>query len=79
MPLAELHRSVHDDPPKGEIVVLLDRSGAPAGTEGLDHALAEALQTMRTREAADTVSARLGLPRRLVYQAALRLSGKGPD
>jgi 16S rRNA (cytidine1402-2'-O)-methyltransferase len=62
---------------KGEIVVLVDRGGKQvASAEDLDAALRSALGTMRVKEAAEAVSKALGLPRREVYQAALRLAGE---
>lgn len=60
--------------PKGEIVML---AGPPvervATADDLDAALLDALRTMPTKDAAATVSEALGLPRRDVYQRALKL------
>lgn len=60
--------------PKGEIVISV---GPPLkreiGEADLDAALAVALQTMRVKDAAQAVSAALGLPRRDVYNRALAL------
>lgn len=61
-----------ETPPKGEIVLLLDRPEEMRASEAdLDAALASALETMSVKDAADAVSKALGLPRRDVYQAAL--------
>jgi 16S rRNA (cytidine1402-2'-O)-methyltransferase len=62
------------DPPRGEIVLLIDRGDTRASEADLDAALRSALATMRVRDAADAVSRMLGLPRAEVYRAALRLS-----
>jgi 16S rRNA (cytidine1402-2'-O)-methyltransferase len=64
--------------PKGEVVVLV----APpdpgqervADERALDQAIAEALATLSIKEAARTVSERLGLPRRTVYARALEIA-----
>ena len=59
---------------KGEIVVVIDRAGLPNVDEAdLDSALRDALQELSVRDAADKVSAELGLKRRQVYQRALEL------
>lgn len=61
--------------PKGEIVILI---GPPLKTEAaeadVDAALTEALKTHRVKDAAKEVAAKLGLPRRDVYQRALALN-----
>lgn len=74
-PLADLAAAFRDRAVKGEIVIVVDRA-APVRAEAcdLEAALAEALGTMSVKEAAATVAGRLGLPRRDVYQAALRLA-----
>lgn len=59
---------------KGEIVVLVGRSGAKAvSADDVIAALKDAMQTMRVKDAATVVSGALGLPRRQVYQIALGL------
>ncbi|MEM7508879.1 MAG: 16S rRNA (cytidine(1402)-2'-O)-methyltransferase [Pseudomonadota bacterium] len=68
-----------EDPPRGEIVVLIgppDPEAAQVEEADLDHALAEALQTLSIKDAAREISTRLNLPRRDVYARALALSGK---
>jgi 16S rRNA (cytidine1402-2'-O)-methyltransferase len=75
--LSELAAQLGGEELKGEIVVLVDRPEEKAASaEDLDAALRAALGSMRVKEAAETVSKALGLPRREVYQAALRLAGK---
>jgi len=60
---------------KGEIVVVVDRGDSSNVREmDLDRALHAALQDGSVRDAADLVAARLGLPRRKVYQRALHLA-----
>jgi len=76
--LAELASGCADHPPKGEIVVLIGRGrSADVSEMDLDTALKEALSGAGVRTAADDVAARLGLPRRQVYQRALALSKDG--
>jgi 16S rRNA (cytidine1402-2'-O)-methyltransferase len=75
--LGELSARLVGGAPRGEVVVLVDRAApAAAAPAELEAALAEALAAMSVREAAETVSKALGMPRREVYQAALRLAGK---
>jgi 16S rRNA (cytidine1402-2'-O)-methyltransferase len=72
--LAELAASVADTPPRGEIVLVLDRAhGVSVRPEDLDAALIEALERLRVKDAAAEVAARLGLAKRDVYQRALAL------
>lgn len=74
--LAELAERLLAQPVKGEIVVVIERGEAQAGSaQDLDTALNAALETQSVRDAADTVAARLGLKRRVVYQRALELNG----
>ena len=59
---------------KGEVVVLVDRSHGDAVAEtDVQTALADAMQTMRVKDAATMVAGAMGLPRRQVYQMALGL------
>ena len=75
--LADLAASLAESPVKGEIVVLVDRSRSQAvNPADLESDLKEALTTMTVRDAADLVARAHNLPRRQVYQAALKM-GKG--
>lgn len=59
---------------KGEIVVLIDRkSSGNVNESDLEGMLIEALREGSVRDAADAVAAMTGLPRRQVYQMALKL------
>lgn len=73
--LSEITQSVTDKPPKGEIVLLIDR--APKD-ESISEALVsdmlmDALSTMRLKDAVAQVTAASGWKRRDVYQLALSL------
>jgi len=60
---------------KGEIVVLIDRAVPEVATEeDVETALRTALQHASVKDAAAEVAARMNLPKRDVYQLALRLS-----
>ncbi len=62
---------------KGEIVLLVDRSHSESVNESdVEEALKRALETHSVRDAADLVSEMYKLPRRPIYQKALKL-GKG--
>ncbi|MBO9450898.1 16S rRNA (cytidine(1402)-2'-O)-methyltransferase [Tropicibacter sp. R16_0] len=75
--LQELADSLADDPVKGEIVVLVDRArSGPVNEEDVETALKQALESHSVKDAADLVSKMYGLPRRPLYQKALKL-GKG--
>lgn len=72
--LLELVDTVEEDPPRGEIVIVLDRAVAVEATDAeVETALREALVDHSLREAADIVALALGRKRRDVYQAALGL------
>ncbi|WP_432817409.1 16S rRNA (cytidine(1402)-2'-O)-methyltransferase [Sulfitobacter sp. JB4-11] len=72
--LSELADRYAQKPPKGEIVVLIDRGRSETVREiDITSALHEALEKMSMRDAVDAVSVTHGLPRRKVYQAALAL------
>lgn len=73
--LAELAESCETDPPRGEIVMLVDRGDSENISESdLETALSAALERLSVRDAADEVAARFDLPRRKVYQMALKLN-----
>lgn len=59
---------------KGEIVLLVDRARSePVKEADLEQSLIEALESHSVRDAADIVSKMYGVPRRPVYQLALKL------
>jgi 16S rRNA (cytidine1402-2'-O)-methyltransferase len=73
--LSELAERFSAAAPRGEIVVVVAPPGAAAaaGGEEIDAALAEAMTRLSASRAAAEVAAALGLPRREVYERALRL------
>ena len=76
-PLSELAASLAQTPVKGEIVLLVDRKhSANINEVDIESELRDALKTLSVRDAADLVAKAHDLPRRQVYQAALKL-GKG--
>ncbi|WP_413777661.1 16S rRNA (cytidine(1402)-2'-O)-methyltransferase [Thalassovita sp.] len=73
-PLGELAQICADRTLKGEIVVLVDRMGLPDVSDAdLEVLVKQALQDGSVRDAADTVAEQTGLPRRKVYQLALKM------
>lgn len=75
--LADLATEIQEKPVKGEIVLLVDRSHSQSVNESdVEEALKRALETHSVRDAADLVSEMYDLPRRPIYQKALKL-GKG--
>lgn len=73
--LAEIAARLAEAEPRGEIVVVLDRPGEGQVAEAdVVAALTAALASMSVKDAAQAVSQALGLPRREVYQVALRLA-----
>lgn len=73
-PLAELAVLCEERALKGEIVVLIDRAGSPEiNKDDLETLIQQALQNGSVRDAADMVAAQTGLPRRQVYQLALKM------
>lgn len=73
--LSQLAVHYADAPPKGEIVIVVGPPGeaAPAGEVEIDAALRAAMVTLSPSRAAADVAARLGVPRRLVYERAQQL------
>ncbi|PZX18395.1 16S rRNA (cytidine1402-2'-O)-methyltransferase [Palleronia aestuarii] len=69
--LSELVAGCEADPPRGEIVLVIDRDRAGADEGRVETALREALKTMRVKDAAQAVSDAYRVPRRDVYQLAL--------
>jgi 16S rRNA (cytidine1402-2'-O)-methyltransferase len=73
--LAEALVHLDDHPPRGELVIVLDGAPAPeaATAADVDAAVAERLAAGDSaRDAAATVAAALGVPKRAAYDAALR-------
>lgn len=78
--LKELAEGFAGQAVKGELVVLIDRPrGARFDEADIEAALREALAVMRVKDAAKEVSDRMGLPRRDVYQLALKLTQEGEE
>ena len=72
--LSELVDAFADRKVKGEIVVLVERGqGETIEQQDVQTALADAMKTMRVKDAATMVAGAMGLPRRQVYQMALGL------
>lgn len=72
--LADLAVTVEGNPPKGEIVVLVDRKAKSGlSVEELQERLAEAMETMSLKSAVKSVSEEAGVARKLVYQMALQM------
>ena len=78
--LADLAADYADRTVKGEVVVLVDRSAVreidPGTTED---ALRDALRTMSVKDASTMIAEELDLPKRDVYQLALRLAQAGKE
>ncbi|GAB4383336.1 16S rRNA (cytidine(1402)-2'-O)-methyltransferase [Albidovulum sp.] len=76
--VAELRAALAGRTIRGEIVLVIDRAGdrqvAPAD---VDDAIREALACHSMKDAVSLVAQQLGLPRRQVYQRALKLAGDG--
>jgi 16S rRNA (cytidine1402-2'-O)-methyltransferase len=73
--LAELAARYAEAAPKGEIVIVVGPPGPAeaAGDDAIDAALTEAMTRLSASRAAAEVSLILGVPRRQVYERALRL------
>jgi 16S rRNA (cytidine1402-2'-O)-methyltransferase len=75
--LSELAAEFAERDVKGEIVVLIDRAPEQvADAATVEQALDRAMQAMTMKDAAAAVAEAYGLPRREVYQMALKRSGK---
>lgn len=76
--IAELIAAYEGRTVKGEIVVVIDRAGVQAAQPAdIEAALKEALECHSVKDAAALVAEALGLPRRQIYQTALKLSANG--
>jgi 16S rRNA (cytidine1402-2'-O)-methyltransferase len=73
-PLPDLAARYQDAPPKGEIVVVIDRAAPDGPSEmALEAALARELATVSLKSAVKNVSETLGAPRKTVYDLALKM------
>mgnify|MGYP003337624530 FL=1 len=72
--LNELLDGVTANPPKGEIVLLIDRArSSSVNQDDIDDQITKALDKMSVKDAADMISAATGQPRRKIYQRALAI------
>lgn len=63
--------------PKGEIVLVIEGASEAVMNEAdLEGAIINALKTMKTKDAAAYVAEISGMPKKLIYDLALKLSGK---
>ncbi|GGH35646.1 16S rRNA (cytidine1402-2'-O)-methyltransferase [Cribrihabitans marinus] len=77
VPLGDLAAQLAAQGVKGEIVLLVDRVPPEAASEAeIEKALLTALESHSVKDAADLVSRMHRMPRRPVYQMALKLGGK---
>jgi 16S rRNA (cytidine1402-2'-O)-methyltransferase len=73
--LKSLAERCADSPPRGEIVLLIERGEIEAVNElEMESALKNALTSHTVKDAATIVSNAFGLPRRQVYQIAMRMN-----
>jgi 16S rRNA (cytidine1402-2'-O)-methyltransferase len=69
--LGQLAAAAAAEPPRGEVVLVIDRGREAPDPGDMEARLRESLATMSVKDAAATVAESLSLPRRQVYQAAL--------
>ena len=73
--LSDLQQSFAGRNVKGEIVLVIDRNTAEkADAVTIEEALVSAMQKMTVKDAAAAVSEAFGMPKREIYQLALKLS-----
>ena len=66
--------SVTEHPPKGEIVLLIDRvRSSSVNQDDIDDQIRSALDKMSVKDAVDMISTVTGQPRRKIYQRALAI------
>jgi 16S rRNA (cytidine1402-2'-O)-methyltransferase len=73
--LGRLAEAAEAAPPRGEVVLVIDRGGEAPVADDLEERLRDALKSMTMKDAVAAVAELSGLPRRQVYQAALKLAG----
>jgi 16S rRNA (cytidine1402-2'-O)-methyltransferase len=79
-PLGQLRDRYADDPPKGECVLVIDRGRVSATSEdALRDALLQEMEGRSLKAAVAEIADRTRLPRRDVYQMALRLKQEKTD
>lgn len=71
--LADLEAIFLAKPPKGEVVIVIDRDRGSAGEGDIAEALGAVLSSMSVKDAAREVAEALNVPRREVYQLALKM------
>jgi 16S rRNA (cytidine1402-2'-O)-methyltransferase len=71
--LSQLAKSALEDPPRGEIVLLIGEGAHEADPAEIEAALVEAMKSMKLKEAAREVADRFGVSRRDLYQRGLAL------
>ena len=77
-PLGDLARSCEDDPPRGEVVILVAPPEAADVTDAMIEAgLGPALERLSLRDAARAVAESLNVPKARVYDLALGLKRRG--
>lgn len=75
--LSEALELYKDNPPKGEIVLVVGPPGEASYDEAdIEAALKRALKTMSTKEAAAFVAEQTGQPRKILYDLALKIAKK---
>ena len=73
-PVERLRAFYAETPARGEIVVLIGAGEeAKVDKDDLEAALVHAMLSLRVKDAADAVAGAYGLPRRDIYQLALKL------
>ncbi len=75
--ISALIEGCESDPPRGELVVVVDRRRDSVSSEDMETALRQALATMGVKDAAAFVAEGYGVKKRDAYQMALRLSDEG--
>ncbi len=78
--LGELRQTIGERKLKGEIAIVVEGAAKETASEDeMTDALRAALERHSLKDAVAEVSARLGLPRRIVYRKALEMAGTGDE